>query len=36
MGDVAESELAVVIDPTHGPAEARGATIGGDQLLFNE
>ena len=32
MGDVAESELAVAIDQTHGPAEARGATIGGTQV----
>ena len=32
LGNVAESELAVAIDQTHGPVEARGATIGGTQV----
>lgn len=32
MGDIAQSELAVEIDKTHGPREARGATIGGAQV----
>ena len=32
MGDVAQSELAVAIDQTHGAVEARGATIGGTQV----
>lgn len=32
MGDVKPSVLAVAIDQTHGPTEARGATIGGTQV----
>ena len=32
MGDVAQSELALALDQTHGPREARGATIGGTQV----
>jgi 4-hydroxy-tetrahydrodipicolinate reductase len=32
LGDVAESELAVPIDRTHGPREVRGARIGGAQV----
>jgi len=32
MGDIAQSELAVAIDETHGPREVRGATIGGTQV----
>jgi len=32
MGEVAKSQLAVSIDQTHGPREARGATIGGTQV----
>ena len=32
MGDVAHSKLAVAVDQTHGPREARGATIGGTQV----
>jgi 4-hydroxy-tetrahydrodipicolinate reductase len=32
MGDVAHSKLAVEVDRTHGPREARGATIGGTQV----
>jgi 4-hydroxy-tetrahydrodipicolinate reductase len=32
MGEMAQSELALAIDQTHGPREARGATIGGAQV----
>lgn len=32
MGRVATSQLAVAIEDTHGPKEARGATIGGTQV----
>ena len=32
MGEVAHSALAVEIEQTHGPTEARGATIGGTQV----
>jgi 4-hydroxy-tetrahydrodipicolinate reductase len=32
MGQVAQSELAVPLDQTHGPREVRGATIGGAQV----
>jgi 4-hydroxy-tetrahydrodipicolinate reductase len=32
MGAVAQSELAVAIDQTHGSPQARGATIGGTQV----
>lgn len=32
MGDVAQSALGVALDKTHGPREARGATIGGTQV----
>ena len=32
MGEVAQAELAVAIDQTHGPREVRGATIGGAQV----
>jgi 4-hydroxy-tetrahydrodipicolinate reductase len=32
MGEVAQSELSVAIDETHGPREARGATIAGAQV----
>ena len=32
LGRIAPSELAVAIERTHGPREARGATIGGTQV----
>jgi 4-hydroxy-tetrahydrodipicolinate reductase len=32
MGEIAQSKLALAIDQTHGPREARGATIGGAQV----
>jgi 4-hydroxy-tetrahydrodipicolinate reductase len=32
MGEVKPSQLALAIEQTHGPREARGATIGGTQV----
>ena len=32
MGEVAQSQLGVALDQTHGRREARGATIGGTQV----
>jgi 4-hydroxy-tetrahydrodipicolinate reductase len=32
MGEIAHSRLALALDQTHGPKEARGATIGGTQV----
>lgn len=32
MGEIAQPELALAIDQTHGPREVRGATIGGAQV----